>query len=147
MVVYCFLGLGTGLLFLQTFPNLSILSFIAVIITGILATVINTLFLTCIGLLSFYIEDSNPLYWLYSKFILIFGVLFPIEYFRKAIQPILNFSPIFVMNYGSAKLFVDFTWLKFIEIFIGQLIYILIAYTLCSLIYKKGVKNLNVKGD
>ena len=146
IIIYSILGMITGLVFLHTFPNLNIISLIAILLTGILAITINNLFLTIILLLYFYMEDSHPLYWLYSKLILIFEVIFPIEYFPKAIQPILNYSPIFVMNYGPAKLFVDFTWIKFTEIFIGQIIYLIIAYSLCSYIYKKGVKKLNVNG-
>ena len=81
-----------------------------------------------------------------NKFILVLGTLFPIEYFPKIMQPILNFSPIYVVSYGPAKLFIDFSWDKFISVLIAQIIYIFISYLLCSLLYKKGVKNLNVNG-
>ena len=48
-------------------------------------------------------EDASPLYWIYSKFILVLGTLFPIEYFPKVLQPIINLSPIYVVSYGPAK--------------------------------------------
>jgi len=145
-ILYTILGMITGFIFMGSFPNLNILSIIAVIITAILATIINILLITSIGLFSFFIEDANPFFWLYSKLILIVGVLFPIEYFPKFIQPILNFSPVYVVSYGPAKLFVDFTLDKFIGIIIAQIIYIIISYLLCMFIYKKGVKRLNVNG-
>lgn len=145
-ILYTILGMITGFLFMGSFPNLNIFSIIAVIITAILATIINILLITSIGLFSFFIEDANPFFWLYSKLILIVGVLFPIEYFPKFIQPILNFSPVYVVSYGPAKLFVDFTFNKFIGIIIAQIIYIIISYLLCMFIYKKGVKRLNVNG-
>jgi len=145
-IMYIILGTLIGYIFLGSFPKLSLLSITTVLITGILATIISTLLVTSIGLFSFIIEDSNPFYWLYSKLILIVGTLFPIEYFPKVIQPLLNYSPIYVVSYGPAKLFVDFNINNFISVLIAQIIYIIISWNLCSLIYKKGVKNLNVNG-
>ena len=145
-IVYIILGMIMGYIFMGSFPNLNILSIIAVFITGILATVISILLITFIGLCSFIIEDANPFYWLYSKFILVLGTIFPIEYFPSIIRPILKFSPIYVVSYGPAKLFVDFNTKNFISIIIAQIIYIIIGYLMCNLMYKKGVRKLNVNG-
>lgn len=145
-VLYTILGMITGYMFLGSFPSLNILSILAILFSVVFATTINTLLIVFIGLFSFIIEDSTPFYWLYSKLILIVGVLFPIEYFPKVVQPVLNFSPVYVVSYGPAKLFVDFSWDKFIIILVAQIIYIIISYLLCSLLYKKGVKKLNVNG-
>lgn len=145
-ILYILCAFLIGIIMLGEFPNLNIFSIIAVILTGILATVINTLLVIFVGLISFIMEDSSPLYWLYSKLILIVGTLFPIEFFPKLLQGVLKYSPIYVVSYGPAKLFVDFSIGKFISIIIAQIIYIIIAYALCMLIYKKGVKKLNVNG-
>ena len=145
-IMYSILAVILGFIFLGSFPKLNILSIIAVIITIILATVINILLVICVGLLSFKLEDSSPFYWLYSKMILVIGTIFPIEYFPVVLQPIIKLSPIYVLCYGPAKLFVDFSWTNFIVIIIAQVIYIGIAWGLCTLLYKKGVKNLNVNG-
>jgi len=144
--VYIIIGIILGFIFLKSFPTLNILSILAVILTGLLATIISSLIIIFIGLLSFIIEDSKPFYWLYSKLILVIGTIFPIEYFPTSIQPILNISPIYVVCYGPAKLFVDFTLNNFIIVLISQIIYILITWLLCTLLYKKGVKKLNVNG-
>ena len=146
LILYIILGMTVGYIFIGSFPNLNIFSIIAVLITIILSTVISTLLVTFIGLFSFIIEDSGPLYWLYSKLILVVGTLFPIEYFPKVLQPILKFTPVYAVNYGPAKLFVDFSLELFIVVIIVQVIYILIAYFLCLILYKKGVKRLNVNG-
>jgi len=145
-LIYIVLGILTGLLFMGSIPSHNILSIVGVLITLILALVISSLFIIFIGLFSFFIEDSGPFYWIYSKFILLLGTLFPIEYFPTIVAKMLKFSPIFVMSYGPAKLFVDFSWINFISILIAQIIYIFIAYMICMLVYKKGVKNLNVNG-
>ena len=99
-----------------------------------------------VGLLSFFIEDANPFYWVYSKFILIIGTIFPIEFFPKLLQPIIKYSPIYVICYGPAKLFVDFKLDMFLQILVFQIVYIIISFAICHLIYKKGVKRLNVNG-
>ncbi len=144
--IYSILGVLTGFLFLGRFPDLNIFSVIIVIITIFLALIISTLLITFIGLFSFFIEDSGPFYWVYSKLILVFGTMFPIEFFPSIIQKILNFSPVYVVSYGPAKLFVDFSWNNAISIIIAQLIYLAIAYLMCYLLYKKGVKKINVNG-
>ena len=145
-LLYTAFGLVLGYLFLGSFPNLQIINIIPMLITGILAITINTLLVTFIGLFSFFIEDANPFYWLYSKLILVLGTTFPIEYFPQFIRGILSYSPIYVVSYGPAKLFVDFSWNSFIHIIIVDIIYLFISYILCTLIYKKGVKKLNVNG-
>ena len=66
------------------------INILAILLTGLFATIISTLLVICIGLLSFFIEDSHPFYWLYSKLILVIGTIFPIEYFPKVLQPIIN---------------------------------------------------------
>ena len=145
-ILYTAFGLVLGYIFLGSFPKLQIINIIPILVTGILAITINTLLVTFIGLFSFFIEDSNPFYWLYSKLILVLGTTFPIEYFPKFIRGILSYSPIYVVSYGPAKLFVDFSWNSFINIIITGIIYLLISYILCTLIYRKGVKKLNVNG-
>lgn len=145
-IIYTILGMITGVLFLGSFPSLHITSILVIIISSILATIISTLLITAIGLISFFIEDAGPFYWVYSKIILVLGTIFPIEYFPSIIQKILNFSPVYVVSYGPAKLFVNFSWDKAVSILLAQIIYIILSYSICSLIYKKGVKKINVNG-
>lgn len=145
-IIYTVLGITLGIIFLGKLPDINILGIIFVFISCILATVINTLLIISIGLISFYIEDAHPFYWLYSKLILILGTIFPIEYFPKFIRPILNYSPIYVVSYGPAKLFVDFKYSTLISVLTSQIIYVVIAYLLCSFIYRRGVRKLNVNG-
>lgn len=144
--IFTILGMLLGFIFLGKFPHLTLFSIIIVLITSLLATIINTLFVIFIGLFSFIIEDANPFWWLYSKVILVFGTLFPIEYFPGIIKTILSYSPIYAVSYGPAKLFVDFSIPNMVNVIIVQIIYLIIIYVLCLLIYRKGVRKLNVNG-
>jgi len=146
MFIYTILAAIMGYIFLGSYPSLNILSVLATILTIFLATIVSSLFIIFIGLFSFIIEDSGPFYWVYSKFILIIGTIFPIEFFPTSIQPIITYSPIYAISYGPAKLFVDFNSKLFLNVLFSQIIYILIGWLICSLLYKKGVRNLNVNG-
>jgi len=145
-IVFLIVGLLMGAIFIGEFPVLSFVNVLALLVIFYIALIVNTLFIIVIGLFSFIIEDSVPMYWLYSKFTLICGALFPIEFFPEKVQKILQFSPVFAINYGPAKLFVNFSWEQLIPILISQIAYMLIAYLLCMLVYRKGVKRLNVNG-
>lgn len=145
-IIAIIVGFTMGIIFLKKLPILSIYSIIIVLVSGILAVLINTLFITFIGLISFIIEDSNPIFWLYSKMILILGTLFPVEFFPGVFAQIIRYSPIYVTCYGPAKLFVDFNYENAIEILISQIIYLGIAWIMCYSLYRKGVKKLNVTG-
>ena len=145
-IVFLIVGLLMGAIFIGEFPVLSFVNVLALLVIFYIALIVNTLFIIVIGLFSFIIEDSVPMYWLYSKFTLICGALFPIEFFPEKVQKILQFSPVFAINYGPAKLFVNFSWKQLIPILISQIAYLVIAYLLCMLVYRKGVKRLNVNG-
>ena len=146
VVVLAFIGFSLGLLYLQTIPEITIIKGLIVLLACILAITINLLFLIFIGLLAFIMEDSNPLYWLYSKMILILGTLLPIEFFPEFLQPIITFSPIYAISYGPAKLFIEFDYNMAIMTILSQIAYVLISLGLCKLVYMKGVKKLNVNG-
>lgn len=145
-IIYIVLAFIMGFIFLGTFPELNIINILAVILTGFLALLISNLIIICIGLLSFKLEDSSPAYWIYSKLILVFGTIFPIEYFPEFAGQILRYSPVYVTTYGPAKLFVDFSYEAFINIILSQLVYLIIVIIICTLMYKRGVKKLNVNG-
>ena len=145
-VLLTIIGMSLGFVFLNSFPSLNILEILGVLLTCILALVINMFLIISIGLISFFIEDAIPFYWVYSKLILVVGTIFPIEFFPKLLQPIIKFSPIYVFCYGPAKLFVNFRLDLFLQILLFQVVYLIISFIICHLIYKKGVKRLNVNG-
>ena len=145
-LIYVVSSLMIGILFVGHIPSLNIINIILLIVSCILAILINILFILMIGLFSFKVEDAMPFYWLYSKVIIVIGIIFPIEYFPIKLRGILSYSPIYVVSYGPAKLFVDFSYSMFLKIFIAQIIYIVVCSLICKIIYKKGVKKLNVNG-
>ena len=145
-IIFTAVSMIMGIILVGNIPAHDFGSILAIILVSVIAMIINTLFIIFIGLFSFIIEDSGPFYWLYSKMILVFGTLFPIEFFPIFLQGILKYSPVYVLTYGPARLFVQFSLDEFIRLLIAQIIYVVIAYTMCLLVYKKGVRKLNVNG-
>ena len=145
-ILYTVAGMIMGLLLLGPIKDFNFITVPFIILSIVLATIINVLLVICIGLSAFWLEDSGPIYWIYSKLILVFGTMFPIEYFPKIVQTILNYSPVYVTTYGPAKLFVDFNYNSLILILIAQVIYLVFSVLLANLIYRKGVLKLNVNG-
>jgi len=146
LLMYGIVGITMGLIFLGPIPNYNPLFIPIVFLSAILAIIIDALLVIAIGLISFWVEDSNPLYWLYSKAILILGTMFPIEFFPKFLQTILKYTPVFVTMYGPAKLLVDFNLKNSAIILSAQIIYVAIASLICTFIYRKGSEKLNVNG-
>lgn len=120
-IIYILSSLLIGIIFVGYIPSLNLIGIILFLMSCFLAVFINILFILMIGLFSFVVEDSMPFYWLYSKVIIVIGTIFPIEYFPVKLRGILSYSPIYVVSYGPAKLFVDFNCGMFIKILLHKL--------------------------
>lgn len=127
-------------------PDFHIITLLAVVPCIILGVTIHGVLKLCISMFSFWIEDSNPFQWLYDKLILVVGTIFPIEIFPAALQPVLTLTPIYTVCYGPAKLIVDFSTQKYLEIFLAQVFYLAFGCGMMFLIYEKGGKKLYVNG-
>lgn len=146
MPIYALLMVVTGTLLVGNIPNFMPVTLLAAIPCLILGITIHALFKLCISLLSFWIEDSNPFQWLYDKLILVVGTIFPIEIFPESLHALFKASPIYTVCYGPAKLIVDFSPEKCMEVLAAQLLYLLAGCGLMFFIYGKGVKRLYVNG-
>jgi ABC-2 type transport system permease protein len=146
LVLYSIVGMIVGFLLIGPIDSFKLIYIPFIIIVSLLAVFTNILFTMLIALFSFKIEDSTPFYWIYNKFILVLGTILPFEFFPLEIQKFLLNSPVFAIAYGPSKLVVSFSFKLFLNVLLVQIIYIFITYLLCSLVYRKGVNNLNVNG-
>lgn len=146
LFMYVLVGLLLGLLFIGKIEGFQINHIPYIILVAFLGILINAFLKMSISILSFWMEDSAPLHWLYSKMILVLGTLFPVEIFPIWLQSYIKLSPIFVINYGPAKMTIDFSYDMFIQIVMTQVIYLAVSFTLLMFMYGKGVKKLNVNG-
>ncbi len=139
-------GLVIGYLFLGSFPDIRLYQLPAILLSLILGMLINTFLKMSISVLSFWIEDATPFHWIYDKMIIVLGIMFPVEVFPLWAQPIIRFTPIFVVTYGPAKLIIDYNSNMALQVIGSQLIYFVISLSILLFIYQRGVKKLNVNG-
>lgn len=137
ILVYLMLG---GFSF--NFSNLPLL-----LITIFLALVLDFFMLLCIALLAFWFEDTTSFRWIYDKILFtIGGMLVPLEIFPKWLANISHMLPFSFAVYWPAKLFVNFNMDRFLEVLGIQLGYIIFFVALAILIYRKGVRRVNING-
>ena len=117
-----------------------------VIISLIFSCLVFSFISISVSLLSFWVEDATPFHWIYEKIILVLGTLIPVEMFPGIMKKIVSFLPTYPIMYGPAKNIVDFSLNNFGKIIIVQIIYLLCLITIMNILYKKGVKKLNVNG-
>lgn len=145
-IIFFILGIAMGEIFVGRVPGFNFINIPLIAISIFLGVLINSIIRICISVISFWIEDSTPFEWVYNKFILILGTLFPVEMFPKFLQPILKFTPVYVVNYGPIRLILNFDFNVFIKVLIAQSIYLAVVGIILFTLYSKGVKKLNVNG-
>ena len=98
-----------------------------------------------IGMLSFITEENRAFYNIISKamYLLLFT---PIEFFSSKIQYILKLMPTTYIIYPSAKILVNFNLKNDKYLLLGQVISICLIWYITILLYRKGVKQINVNG-
>ncbi len=144
--MYAALAVVIGVVMVGPLPRFPLAAVPAMALCVVLGLTINAVFKLCISLFSFWIEDTTPFQWLYNKLIVVLGILFPVEIFPQKLQPLLKMTPIYTVCYGPAKLIVDFSPEKCVEILAAQGVYLAVGCGLMFLIYGKGVKKLYVNG-
>jgi len=144
--MYAVLTVGIGVTMVGRIPGFHVAALLLVVPCIVLGVTIHAVFKLCISMLSFWIEDVNPFQWLYDKLIVVVGTIFPVEIFPVTLQPVLKLTPIYTVCYGPAKLIVDFSVEKYLEILLAQVVYLLGGGVLMFWIYKKGGRKLYVNG-
>ena len=160
---YCFAN-NMGKILVRMFVNTVVGSLVAIIFVGPLLSVklyqlpfvFITLFLgICINyfinfslaLSAFWVEENNAFRLIFQKLVFTLGgMLLPLDLFPKWLASLSKVLPFSFITYAPGKLFVDFSFLSFIQVFTWQIGYLIISVVICFLVYRKGVKNLNVNG-
>lgn len=146
LTLYFTAGIIIGYRFIGSLPNFTIFWLLPIIPVFLAGMLINLFLQMCISVLSFWIEDAEPFHWIYTKIILVLGILFPVEMFPAWAQPIIKCTPIYVFTYGPARLIIHFDLPLFLQVILAQGIYLVISVLLLVGLYQRGVKRVNVNG-
>ena len=114
--MYIGLTIVIGITMVGGIPNFHWITIMAVVPCIILGMTIHAVFKLCISMLSFWIEDANPVQWFYT------------------------------VCYGPAKLIVDFSVEKYLEILLAQVLYLGFGGIILFWLYGKGGQKLYVNG-
>lgn len=125
--------------------SLSVSSVIALSVSIIVSIIIGIFIDILIGLLSFFTEENASI-WLIVQKCMFFIVFTPIEFYPSIVQKILYCLPTTYMIYSPAKIFVNFNLNNSLILIGMQILSAIILFTIIRIVYKKGVRNINVNG-
>lgn len=146
LVLNAMIGILIGLLFIGGLKSFNAVYLPFMVLSILLGIVLNFFLQATIGLTAFWLEENTAFFWVYQKLVLILGTFLPVEFFPKWVQNITLSLPFSYVTYGPAKLFVDFSPEKCLNIILMQSLYLILIVLACFIVYRKGVKVLNVNG-
>ena len=140
-------GIAVGLLFVGPLGGFSIINLPFIILSLLAGCLLNFLIYMSLALTSFWMEENTAFFWIYSKLVFTLGgMLLPIDMFPLWLQRISAYLPFAYVTYTPARLAVDFSMNRFARGFSIQLIYIAVFAVISAVMYRRGVRNVNVNG-
>ena len=120
--------------------------FFALLVIFILSQILMCLIFILCGLSGFWLQNSEPTYFVVSKFIMIFGGAWvPVAFFPKTLQVIAEFSPFgasMALSYAMYPNFADRFWILVLNISF----WILFSLFFVHLVSKRAIKKLSING-
>jgi ABC-2 type transport system permease protein len=141
------LGLAIGLVYAGALENFSLVNLPLILLSLLLGCFINFFIYLTLALTAFWFEENTSFFWIYQKLVFTLGgMLLPIDLFPKWLQSLSHYLPFAYVTYAPAKLAVDFSLSDFCRLFPVQVLYLGVFFILAMVLYRKGVRNLNVNG-
>ncbi|MDO9399819.1 MAG: hypothetical protein Q7T79_04020 [bacterium] len=128
-------------------PTMTIGIFIPTLILTFICGAILSLFLyTIVGLLSFWVEDINPIFWIVDKTIMLLGGSYlPIALFPAFMLKIALYSPFGASQFVTHTVYKTWqtNWYQLIGI---QLFWIILSGLIIYFIFKEAKKKISING-
>jgi len=127
--------------------HLTMASIMAGSILLAMSYVLDFLFNFSIGMLAFWVEDTSAFQWIYFKGQLIFGgLILPLSLFPSSLRDVAEKLPFAAMYYSAARLLVKFDAGLFERYLLTQCVWIAVAMTIAIVLFRKGVRNVELNG-
>jgi ABC-2 type transport system permease protein len=116
-------------------------------LTAVVAATLNLVFYAIIGLCSFVIEDTSPIYWVWQKLSFVFGgLMFPLDIYPDTLHAVANATPFPSLLYGPARIAIGAE-----PAFIWRTTLVLAAWTLFGVLcahfaFRRALKFLEING-
>ncbi len=138
---------GSLLVWLTVGPPPTLFGWPVALLAISLAWLIDFCFSAMIGLAAFLAEEVNAFDWIYQKLAFILGgLLIPLDFFPAWLKNISLYLPFAYTIYGPARLFIDPTPERIIAIMAGQMIWLLLAASLLTALFKRSARWLVING-
>jgi ABC-2 type transport system ATP-binding protein len=100
-----------------------------------------------IGLLAFVTEEVSAFEWVYTKLMMILGgLLFPLDFFPDWLRSVSACLPFAYTLYGPARCFVGSGSVPFVELFVGQALWLAALGGLLTVFYRRSILRLSING-
>lgn len=114
---------------------------------GLCAGLVSLLFHNCIGLSAFWLQDANPLYWVWQKLNFILGgLILPLSLYPEWLQKIAMLTPFSALLYGPGQIAMQADVYLALSVTGRLLLWGGLAALLLELLYRRGCAILNVNG-
>lgn len=146
MVILFAIGALLALLAVGPLP-LTPLNVAAVLLTLFLSATIDFAFQAGLGMLAFWMEDTRALSLLYDRFLMLLGgMMLPLDVFPRALANVARALPLNAVVYGPAKLFVLPESVVLPKLLMQQGIWLVVAWVAMTIVFRAGVRQVNVQG-
>jgi len=128
-------------------PPATPLNAVATLILGAAAITLKAMFEVMIGLTAFWVEDTQPVEWIYGKFLITIGGLFlPLELFPDWLAAIARVLPFASITYAPARAFVASDWQTLAPIVAIQAVWLAIGWCILMLIFSRATHRVVAHG-
>ncbi len=112
-----------------------------------LGSSIDFMFSLAVGLLAFWVEETGPFAFIQERLLMLLGgMMLPLEIFPGFLRSIAAWLPMSMIIYAPARLLVGAQTLQPGRIVITQLAWLAISALTCALVFRAGVRRVNVNG-
>lgn len=137
-----------AMLFLSDGIDLSFLNWLTFVFLAFFSGVLGIIYLSVIGLFSFWVHDTDPLAWIWEKLLFALGgLILPLSLYPDWIQKIANYSPFSMILGGRSALIFNPSWENIGSVFTTMAVWFFLGIFFMIFLYRKGIKNLMKTGD
>lgn len=141
------IGIVIGLVYVGPLKGFSLMHLPFVLLSLLLGCCIHFFIYISIAMTSFWFEENNAFFWIYSKLVFTLGgMLVPLQLFPAWLKKIAENLPFAYVTYAPARLTVAFSYSAFYRQVLIQSLYLVVFIFVAVFLYRKGAKNLNVNG-
>lgn len=120
--------------------------FTAYLCAGI-SGIILIIFHLAIGLSSFKIQDSSPIFWIWQRSAFLFGgLIIPLDFYPSYLKVFSFCLPFASLLYGPARLIFEFSFSNILTTFSALLFWGIFSLVFTKVLYKKMLKALKING-